>query len=114
MDVWNPPAIQAHCKTLETDLSRQAFWKTALFGTILLERQWPIYARASVGRAWGAAKEVRKVLDRFWQAIPTGVRIHDKYLLSLEEHPVEPAAEPWDQAAAAVLAGCVRLLEVFR
>jgi oligoendopeptidase F len=26
---------------------------------------------------------------------------------------VEPAAEPWDQAAAAVLAGCVRLLEVF-
>lgn len=113
MDVWNPPAIQAHCKALETDLSHQAFWKTALFGTILLERQWPIYARASVGRAWGAAREVRKVLDRFWQAIPTGVRIHDKYLLSLEEHPVEPAAEPWDQAAAAVLAGCVRLLEVF-
>lgn len=114
MSEWNPAPFQTHLTGLAKDLSRQAFWKTALFGTVLLERQWPVYARASIGRAWGAAREVRNVLDRFWQAVPTGVRIHDKYLLSLEERPVEPVEEPWDRAAAAVLEGCIRLLAVFR
>ncbi len=56
---WSPALFQAHCQELSKALGRQAFWKTALFGVLLLERQWPVYQRLSAGRSWGAAKEVR-------------------------------------------------------
>ena len=32
----------AHLDTLVKELKKQAFWKTALFGVVLLERQWPV------------------------------------------------------------------------
>lgn len=113
MSSWSAAPFQAHLEGLTKALKRQAFWKTALFGTILLERQWPVYQRLSVGRTWGAPKELRSVLDRFWQAIPTGVRINDKYLLLLEEHPVEPQTEPWDPVAGVLLQSALALLQVF-
>lgn len=104
----------AHLDRLEKELKKQAFWKTALFGTVLLERQWPVYERLALGREWGAAREVRKVLDRLWKGIPTGVRIGDSFWMLLEDNPVEPISQPWDPAAALTVRGCLRLMEVFR
>lgn len=40
MSEWNPAPFQRHLTGLAKDLGRHAFWKTALFGTVLLERQW--------------------------------------------------------------------------
>lgn len=111
---WNPGPFPAHCQELSKALGRQAFWKTALFGVLLLERQWPVYERLSVGRPWGAAKEIRQVLDRLWMGVPTGARLDDKFLLALEENPVEPQEMPWDLAAASTVADALRLIHVFR
>ena len=85
---WNNVPFREHFAEITRQLNRQAFWKTALFGVLLLERQWPVYERLSMGRTWGAAKEVRQVLDRLWKGVPTGMRLDDKYLLMLEENPV--------------------------
>ncbi len=111
---WSPVLFQAHCQEMSEALGLQAFWKTALFGVLLLERQWPVYQRLSAGRPWGAAKEVRQVLDRLWKGVPTGVRLDDKFLLALEENPVEPQEQPWDPAAACTVADILHLIHVFR
>lgn len=110
---WDSRAYEGHLAQLRAAMKGQAFWKTAVFGTALLERQWPVYERLAVGRTWGAPKEVRKVLDRLWKAIPTGLRIQESYLQLLEEHPVEPRTEPWDALAAETVADAVHLLKVF-
>lgn len=110
---WDPTPFQEHFLSLSSQLNRQAFWKTALFGVLLLERQWPIYQKLAGGRTWGAAKEVRQVLDRLWKGVPTGMRLDDKYLLLLEENPVEPLEEPWDQAAAYMVEACLSLIHIF-
>lgn len=112
--VYDRAPFAAHLDGLGKELKKQAFWKTALFGTVLLERQWPVYERLAVGREWGAAKEVRKVLDRLWKGIPTGVRIGDNFWMLLEDNPVEPVAEPWDPAAALMIDNTLRLMKLFR
>lgn len=112
--VYDRTPFTAHLDGLVKELKKQAFWKTALFGTVLLERQWPVYERLAAGREWGAAREVRKVLDRFWKGIPTGVRIGDSFWVLLEDNPVEPVTEPWDQVAALTVKGGLRLMEIFR
>ncbi len=111
---WNPTPFREHFTELSRQLNRQAFWKTALFGVLLLERQWPVYERLSVGRSWGATKEVRKVLDRLWKGVPTGMRLDDKYLLMLEENPVEPPEEPWDSVASCMITDSLTLIHTFR
>jgi len=111
---WSPAPFQAHCQELSKALSRQAFWKTALFGVLLLERQRPVYERLAMGRPWGAVKEVRQVLDRLWKGVLTGVRLDDKFLLALEENPVEPREQPWDPAAACTVEDTLHLIHVFR
>lgn len=111
---WNPAPFQEHFSEISHQLNRQAFWKTALFGVLLLERQWPVYERLSVGRILGAAKEVRKVLDRLWKGVPTGIRLDDKYLLMLEENAVEPPEEPWDSVAACMITDSLTLIHTFR
>jgi len=110
---WNPVSFETHCSKLSKQLNRQAFWKTALFGVLLLERQWPVYEKLSVGRTWGAAKEVRQVMDRLWKGVPTGIRLDDKYLLMLEENPVKPQSEPWDSVAACMVRDCHALIYTF-
>ena len=111
---WNDVPFREHFAEITQQLNRQAFWKTALFGVLLLERQWPVYERLSTGRIWGAAKEVRQVLDRLWKGVPTGMRLDDKYLLMLEENPVEPPEEPWDCVAACMITDSLTLLHTFR
>lgn len=106
--------FQEHFLEITQQLKQQAFWKTALFGVLLLERQWPVYERLSVGRAWGAAKEVRQVLERLWKGVPIGMRLDDKYLLMLEENPVEPLEEPWDFVAACMVTDSLTLIHTFR
>lgn len=112
--IYDRAPFAAHLDGLVKELKKQAFWKTALFGVVLLERQWPVYERLSVGRTWGAAKEVRKVLDRLWKGVPTGARIGDNFWMLLEDNPVEPVTEAWDPAAALTVKGCLRLMEIFR
>ena len=67
-----------------------------------------------MGRTWGAAKEVRQVLERLWKGVPTGMRLDDKYLLMLEENPVEPPEEPWDPVAACMITDSLTLINTFR
>lgn len=112
--IYDRAPFAAHLDGLEKELKKQAFWKTALFGVVLLERQWPVYERLALGREWGAAKEVRKVLDRLWKGIPTGMRIGDNFWMLLEDNPVEPVTEAWDPVAALTVDGCLRLMEIFR
>ena len=111
---WNPDLFREHFIELSRQMKRQAFWKTALFGVLLLERQWPVYERLSVGRAWGASKEVRRVLDRLWKGVPSGMRLDDKYLLMLEENPVAPKEEPWDWVASCMVEHSLALIYIFR
>ena len=112
--IYQREPFAAHLNNLVKELKKQAFWKIALFGVVLLERQWPVYERLSVGREWGAAKEVRKVLDRLWKGVPTGVRIGDNFWMLLEDNPVEPISQPWDPAAALTVKDGLRLMEIFR
>lgn len=81
---WNPDSFREYFSELSKQLKHQAFWKIVLFGVLLLERQWPVYEKLSVGRTWGVAKEVRQVLDRLWKGVSSGMRLDDKYLLMLE------------------------------
>lgn len=111
---WNLDPFEEHFLEITQQLKRQAFWKTALFGVLLLERQWPVYERLSIGRSWGVAKEVRQVLDRLWKGVPTGIRLDDKYLLILEENRVEPLEEPWDSVAACMITDSLTLIRIFR
>ncbi len=112
--IYGRAPFAAHLERLEKELKKQAFWKTALFGTVLLERQWPVYERLAVGREWGAAREVRKVLDRLWKGVPTGVRIGDNFWQLLEDNPVEPVTEPWDPVAALMMDNALHLMKLFR
>ncbi|MDE7428366.1 MAG: YjaG family protein, partial [Lachnospiraceae bacterium] len=70
----------AHLMQIEVLMKGQPFWKIALFGVMCAERQWPVYERLCVGREWGNAKGMRKVMERIWQAIPTGYAIGDSYM----------------------------------
>ena len=112
--IYDRAPFAAHLDGLGKELKKQAFWKTALFGTVLLERQWPVYERLAAGREWGAAKEVRKVLDRLWKGVPTGVRIGDNFWMLLEDNPVEPVTEAWDPAAALMVDNALHLMKLFR
>lgn len=111
---WNLSPFRGHCLELSKELGRQAFWKTALFGVLLLERQWPVYEKLSLNRPWGASKEVRQVLDRLWKGVPTGTRLDDKYLLMLEENSVESFDEPWNSVAACMITDSLALIHIFR
>lgn len=78
-----------------------------------MERQRPVYEKLSANRPWGANKEVRQVLDRLWKGVPTGLRLDDKYMLMLEENPVEPLDEPWTPTAACMIAASLALIHAF-
>lgn len=110
---WNPSLFRGRCLELSKELGRQAFWKTALFGVLLLERQWPVYEKLSLNRPWSASKEVRQVLDRLWKGVPTGTQLDDKYLLMLEENSVESYDEPWNSVADCMITDSLALIHFF-
>lgn len=102
----------AHLMQVEELMKGQPFWKIALFGVMCAERQWPVYERLCVGREWGNAKGMRKVMERLWQAIPTGYAIGDSYMGIIEDS-VVVASEDWDGLAIEYIQTMMFLLELF-
>ncbi len=102
----------AHIMQVKVLMKGQPFWKIALFGVMCVERQWPVYERLCVGREWGNAKGVRKVMERVWQAIPTGYAIGDSYMGIIEDS-VFVATEDWDVLAVEYIQNMMFLLELF-
>lgn len=103
---------KAHLLHLKQLMKKQPFWKSALFSVLCIERQWPVYERLSVGREWGNAKDLRKVVDRFWKAIPTGYGIGGSYLAIVQDSLVVPE-EDWDALAAEFVQTIEGLFELF-
>lgn len=103
---------EAHLGRVETLLKGLPFWKVALFGVQCLRRQEPVYARLCVGREWGNARGLHGVVERFFQAIPTGYAIGGRYLTVIEDSAVVPT-EDWDVLAAEYVQNVEQMLEVF-
>lgn len=101
-----------HLEQVEKIMKGQPFWKIALYGVMCIRRQWPVYERLCVGREWGNAKQVAKVIERFWKAIPTGYAIGDSYLGILEDSAVV-ATEDWDALAVEFIQNMNILFELF-
>ena len=103
---------ERHLEQVEALMKGLPFWKTALFGVQCLRRLEPVYERLCVGREWGNAKGMHRVVERFYQAIPTGYAIGGRYLATIEDSAVVPT-EDWDVLAAEYVENAERLLEVF-
>ena len=101
-----------HLTQIEKLMKGQPFWKTALFGVMCARRQLPVYERLCIGREWGNAKDMAKVMERFWKAIPTGYAIGDTYLGIIEDSLVVPE-EDWDSLAEEYVHNMELLLELF-
>ncbi len=101
-----------HLAQIEKLMKGQPFWKTALFGVMCARRQQPVYERLCIGREWGNAKDMAKVMERFWKAIPTGYAIGDAYLGIIEDSVVVPE-EDWDSLAEEYVHNMELLLELF-
>lgn len=103
---------EKHLGQVEALLKGAPFWKTALFGVQCLRRQKPVYERLCVGREWGNARGLHKVVERFYQAIPTGYAIGGSYLAAIEDSAVVPE-EDWDALAVEYVQNVELLLELF-
>ena len=101
-----------HLAEIGRTMRGQPFWKAALFGLQCLRRQWPVYERLCVGREWGNAKAVSRVLERFWRAIPTGYAIGPSYLAAIEDSTVVPE-EDWDTLAVEFVQNLEILFTIF-
>lgn len=106
-DNWND-----HLAQIEKIMKGQPFWKIALFGVMCIRRQWPVYERLCVGREWGNAKQISKVIERFWKAIPTGYAIGDSYMGIIEDSAVV-GTEDWDALAEGFIVNMIVLFELF-
>lgn len=102
-----------HLKRLEKTMKKEPYWKTAFLGTVFLEEQWMVYQKLAIGRDWNAVSSLQKVMKRFWQALPTGYRMDDKYLVIAEENPVTPVTEQYDPLAGKVVANMIKLIYDF-
>lgn len=103
---------ERHLEQVETLMKGLPFWKTALFGVQCLRRLEPVYERLCVGREWGNARGMHRVVERFYQAIPTGYAIGGRYLAIIEDSAVVPT-EDWDVLAAEYVENAEQLLEAF-
>lgn len=103
---WSP-----HLAQIEKMMKGKPFWKVALFCLMCVERQWPVYERLSVGREWGNAAALSKVIDRFFKAIATGYAIGDSFYGMIDDS-IVVAEEDWDVLAGEFVTNIQAIFEM--
>lgn len=91
-----------HIKEIKDLLKKAPFWKYATLATVLIEQEYSVYEVLAKDSFYDMTKFLKKVVNRFWQSVPTGYSIDDSFLLAIEESIFEPRDE-WEKLALQIV-----------